>query len=251
MDKEKVNDVNKNSILLKLSMNATAHNDLDMHLYHLLAGDFFLRQSRKIEERHLEDPASIKIEEKIKHKAFIVNGIVSIVASLEATINSFWLLAKTNEENAYKKLKKHIEKESTTDSAYFKKIIKNNFALWKYNEAIRLSVSEEKKFPTDSGIYQEVNNFIKFRDELIHYKFYTDNITEIGSKLAGCLNGKCTLNPFFEGDYKSLLIIKYLSCDCLRWGYDNCEKLISEFYEKVGLTAQINVRQGILESSHF
>lgn len=92
MDKDKVNhDIPS---ITSPSINGTAHNELDLHLYHLLAADFFLRQSCKIEEKYLENPVSVEKKEKTKHKAFIVNGIISTVASLEATINSFWLAVR-------------------------------------------------------------------------------------------------------------------------------------------------------------
>ena len=181
---------------------------------------------------------------KNEYRSYITGSIFSTIASLEATINEFLIEAKGNNEPFYSHLKKLIKNWELIENKILIKLLEKCTILDKYQLVLRSYGKEE--FDKGKETYQNINNFIKLRNALVHYKLESFDATSINDMLEKKLAGKFPLNPFANINSR-FFPFKCLSYGCIEWGFNSCEKFIENFYLKIGMIDFSKIRRNLYE----
>lgn len=97
-----------------------------------------------------------------------------------------------------------------------------------------LSVSEKQVFDKGALPYQDIDNLIKLRNALVHYRPEWDDEAKAHRKLQSRLRSKFPLNPFVQ---ESSLWFPHqcLGAGCAQWAVNASKELMFEFCSRMGI----------------
>lgn len=220
------------------TVEAYGKSELSFSLYHLLSVSFFLKETQRIENEF--NGSTITSAEENAHRSCVIGGIMSIIASLEATINEFLIEAKDSQEKWLKQITVLLNNWEIIESGKtFLDLLKNKNILEKYQmtcRALRIPT-----FKAGENPYQDIAHFIELRNALVHYKPEWSEAPKISAKLEDNLRNDFSLNPFSKSS--RFFPTKCLSHGCIKWGLDRCESFIREFYAKIGQPQRYKIRK--------
>ncbi|WP_321420496.1 hypothetical protein [uncultured Methanomethylovorans sp.] len=168
--------------------------------------------------------------------AYASGSIISSVAYLESTINEFY--SDCCDKADFLKEIDHnilISLGSKWDCDDFEK--KN--LLLKYELALMEITG--KGFGKGVKEYYDVNDLIKLRNLLVHYKAYWQGDTANESKYkVNHLSKKFDSNPFMKKTGNPFFPYKCLGKGCALWGIKTSIDFVAYFYEKIGVKSLID-----------
>lgn len=195
-------------------------------------------KTAKISQKIIDDHQDLKEPiVDIDYASSVTNTIINSVIFMEATINEFFLdihqapndsLLSVN--NLGTKAIKRIQDYLTIND----NLIKSESILSKYDLA--LFILEKGKLQQGSEPYQSANNLISFRNELVHYKIATINISQSeSSKLEKRLQSKFKLHPLSQDSILYPFPKSHVSHDCAKWAIESSRNFVEDFFNKINL----------------
>jgi len=217
----------KGSIKVKSTLSATASVKTNFSGHHMLSAAHFARQSAIIEKNYKD---GITDELRAEHRAYVTGAIIVSVASLEATITEVFISAR-DKDNIFKDFDHKTPKalKELIDLVERPKILeKYQFVLIAANKEV---------FECGKSPYQEVDDLIKLRNALVHYKpeWDTDLKNHKGNHkgIEKRLKSRFNINPFaHEND--AFFPKKCLGHGCAEWAVKSSIKFIEDFYNRMG-----------------
>ena len=220
----------KGSIKVNLTLSATASVKTNFSGHHMLSAAHFARQSAII-EKNCKD--GITDELRAEHRAYVTGAIIVSVASLEATINEVFISAIDN-DNLFKDFDPTIPKVLAEFWTW--DIVERSSILEKYRCVI--AVANKEAFDRGNSPYQEVNDLIKLRNALVHYKPEWDTDLKNHKKIEDRLEKrwlKTRINPNpFAHENDAFFPKKCLGHGCAEWAVKSSIKFIEDFYNRMG-----------------
>ncbi|WP_016950078.1 hypothetical protein [Anabaena sp. PCC 7108] len=233
-------------------------------LYHIYAAFYFANLSKHIEQVYQNERATRQPQDRIiildkyfkQHRACVTSAIFSSVAFLEATINELFAeivefpngyYAKQLDYNTKSQIKilwKIDVQNPSAKEAISYNLIENKRTLEKFQMV--LSIAEKDALEQDSSPYQDINELIKIRNVLMHYKpqmiVRSSSIESIPiTKKFNGLNfhalesaNKFIQNPLLEGG-NAYFPDRCLGHGCAQWAADSSLKFVKLFYNKLGV----------------
>ena len=197
--------------------------------YHLWAAKDFSEQAKLIEKGHSKKPIF-----DIKHRAYVINSILSSVAFAEAAINEVFQDASDQHHSYISSLD---NRKITLLSDYWEMTeLKNKshiYMLDKYQLALRFC--DKEIFNTGSNPFQDARYVISLRNSLVHYKPETISVND-SHKLSKQLQGKFSDNALMSGSGNPYFPDKCLGFECATWAWKTMEKLADNFFSRVEIT---------------
>ena len=223
---EPINVKSKISGTLSLKTNFSGH--------HMLSAAHFARQSAIIETNYKDE---ITDELRAEHRAYVTGAIIVSVASLEATINEVFISA-TDNDNLFKDFDPTIPKVLAEFWTW--DIVERSSILKKYRCV--LAVANKETFDRGNTPYQEVNDLIKLRDALVHYKPEWDTDLKTHEAIENRLKSRFNINPFSHDD-NAFFPKKCLGHGCAEWSVKSTIEFIEDFYRRMGFPPKWDEKQ--------
>ena len=215
----------KGSIKVNSTLSATASVKTNFSDYHMLSAAHFARQSAIIEKSYKD---GITDELRAEHRAYVTGAIIVSVASLEATINEVFISAIDN-DNLFKDFDPSIPK--VLSEFWTWDVVERSSILEKYRCV--LAVANKEAFDHGNPPYQEVNDLIKLRNALVHYKPEWDTDLKNHKGIENRLKSRFNINPFSH-DNDAFFPKKCLGHGCAEWSVQSVIKFIEDFYNRMG-----------------
>ncbi|NOR76885.1 MAG: hypothetical protein GQ523_00275 [Methanophagales archaeon] len=217
----------KGSIKVKstLGVSVTASVKTNFSSHHMLSAAHFARQSAIIEKNYKD---GITDELRAEHRAYVTGAIIVSVASLEATINDVFISAIDN-DNLFKDFDPSIPK--VLSEFWTWDVVERSSILEKYRCV--LAVANKEAFDHGNPPYQEVNDLIKLRNALVHYKPEWDTDLKNHKGIENRLKSRFNINPFSH-DNDAFFPKKCLGHGCAEWSVQSVIKFIEDFYNRIG-----------------
>ena len=217
----------KGSIKVKstLGVSVTASVKTNFSSHHMLSAAHFARQSAIIEKNYKD---GITDELRAEHRAYVTGAIIVSVASLEATINEVFISAIDN-DNLFKDFDPSIPK--VLSEFWTWDVVERSSILEKYRCV--LAVANKEAFDHGNPPYQEVNDLIKLRNALVHYKPEWDTDLKNHKGIENRLKSRFNINPFSH-DNDAFFPKKCLGHGCAEWSVQSVIKFIEDFYNRMG-----------------
>ena len=217
----------KGSIKVKstLGVSVTASVKTNFSSHHMLSAAHFARQSAIIEKNYKDE---ITDELRAEHRAYVTGAIIVSVASLEATINDVFISAIDN-DNLFKDFDPSIPK--VLSEFWTWDVVERSSILEKYRCV--LAVANKEAFDHGNPPYQEVNDLIKLRNALVHYKPEWDTDLKNHKGIENRLKSRFNINPFSH-DNDAFFPKKCLGHGCAEWSVQSVIKFIEDFYNRIG-----------------
>ena len=217
----------KGSIKVKstLGVSVTASVKTNFSSHHMLSAAHFARQSAIIEKNYKDE---ITDELRAEHRAYVTGAIIVSVASLEATINEVFISAIDN-DNLFKDFDPSIPK--VLSEFWTWDVVERSSILEKYRCV--LAVANKEAFDHGNPPYQEVNDLIKLRNALVHYKPEWDTDLKNHKGIENRLKSRFNINPFSH-DNDAFFPKKCLGHGCAEWSVQSVIKFIEDFYNRIG-----------------
>ncbi len=204
--------------------------------FHIQSAALFARQAAEIEKAY----AGKGDDEQIaNHRAFVTGAIFTAVAFIEAIINELY----GNVYQSFSRVTDHLPPTAVAVMA----------AVWEEELKGRIQFSSLKKFqlalewvgkesfPKGMSPYQEVDELIKLRNALIHYrtlwdgpskgKSGEDKVHDLSRMLETRFSKKA--NPLVKPG--SHFLHSYLSHACAQWAVDSSLNFVDTFFSKIDL----------------
>jgi hypothetical protein len=213
----KVNSAPCVSVTTRLKTNFSGH--------HMLSAAHFARQSAIIEKNYKDE---ITDELRAEHRAYITGAIIVSVASLEATITEVFISAIDN-DNLFKDFDPTISK--VLSEFWTWDVVERSSILEKYRCV--LAVANKEAFDHGNPPYQEVNDLIKLRNALVHYKPEWDTDLKNHKGIENRLKSRFNINPF-SYDNDAFFPKKCLGHGCAEWAVQSSITFIEDFYKRMG-----------------
>src|SRR5215217_3545989 len=194
----------------------------------MLAAAFFARQTLEIESTHSEDLVSGVPYHA--HRGYVTVAVLSAVASLEATINEFFIDAENENSPTFAGVDSLIPRLL----AEVWEEIESTSTLRKYQTA--LTLARKSRFDRGASPYQEVDSLIQLRNALVHYKPEWDTAQREHRKIEDRLQGRFALNPF-TGPNDAFFPKKCLGHGCAEWAVESGVAFIEEFFSRLELSS--------------
>jgi len=216
-------EIKFNGLGLASVVSATVKTNFSGH--HMLSAAFFARQSANIEETVKKDNLTDEVRDK--HRAYVTGAIISSVASLEAAINEIFLSAI----DGNKIFQNFDDKFPELLTELWPTVEKTASILHKYQ--IVLVAATKEKFNPGQTPYQEVDDLIKLRNALVHYKPEWDTNLKNHKKIEQRLKTRFPINPYSHIN-DAFFPKKCLGHGCAEWAVKSSIKFIQDFYERMG-----------------
>jgi hypothetical protein len=204
-----------------------------LSISHIFAADFFSQNCAQIEKTY----NGIFSDELFnEHRSYVIGAIFSAVAFLEATINEF--LADTVDHPEGEAVGNLDPTTKTILADMWKNDVVGKFSIIDKFQVV-LAVNRKNLFDSAAPTYQAVDDLIKLRNALVHYKpewIESSQGTQdqkTAHKFEKHLRGKFPLNPltsFGNPFYPD----KCLSHGCAEWAVTSSLNFIDEFFSKLG-----------------
>ena len=208
-----------------LGVSATVSLKTNFSGHHMLSAAHFARQSAIIEKNYKDE---ITDELRAEHRAYVTGAIIVSVASLEATINDVFISAIDN-DNLFKDFDPSIPK--VLSEFWTWDVVERSSILEKYRCV--LAVANKEAFDHGNPPYQEVNDLIKLRNALVHYKPEWDTDLKNHKGIENRLKSRFNINPFSH-DNDAFFPKKCLGHGCAEWSVQSVIKFIEDFYNRIG-----------------
>lgn len=221
------------SLLKKLtdSIPLTETLDIKRRTYlstrHIYAAAMSTRESELIEKNY---DGNFTEEIYFRDIAFVLNAITSSVSFLEATVNEF--LTDTVEHDTGELVGELDTKIKGNLALLWKKdILRLTGTLDKYN--LILSFANKKPFEKGSTTYQKVDDLIKLRNALVHYKpeWVGDEPHKFEQRLK---KYQFDINVIMKSPGNAFFPQQCLGHGCAKWALQSSIKFVEEFYNKLG-----------------
>ena len=226
----------KGSIKVKstLGVSVTASVKTNFSSHHMLSAAHFARQSAIIEKNYKD---GITDELRAEHRAYVTGAIIVSVASLEATINEVFISAIDN-DNLFKDFDPTIPK--VLSEFWTWDVVERSSILEKYRCV--LAVANKEAFDHGNPPYQEVNDLIKLRNALVHYKPEWDTDLKNHKGIENRLKSRFNINPFSH-DNNAFFPKKCLGHGCAEWSVKSTIEFIEDFYRRMGFPPKWNEKR--------
>jgi hypothetical protein len=196
----------------------------------LLSASLFSRASKRLEQEY-----TLPVSEEIlsEHRAYVTGSVLSSVAAIEAAINEFFLEV--------------IDRNTDISKTLGKAVIETLEELWGVTEdkpiltkyQLALIASKKPRFEKDRPPFQTIDNLIKLRNALVHFRPEWDVDLKDHKKLEDRVKGQFKLNPFaFPGQV--FFPYKCLGHGCAQWATLMSRQFLEEFYSRVGKVSRFS-----------
>ena len=220
-------------INIKSGLSGTLSVKTNFSGHHMLSAAHFARQSAIIEKNCKDE---ITDELRAEHRAYVTGAIIVSVASLEATINEVFISAI--DTNLFKDFDPTIPKVLAEFWTW--DIVERSSILEKYRCVI--AVANKETFYRGNTPYQEVNDLIKLRDALVHYKPEWDTDLKTHKGIENRLKSRFNINPFSHVN-DAFFPKKCLGHGCAEWSVKSTIKFIEDFYRRMGFPPKWNEKR--------
>ena len=112
-------------------------------------------------------------------------------------------------------------------------IMEKSAILYKYQ--VVLTTTNKEKFNAGIPPYQDVDNLIKLRNALIHYKPEWDTDSKIHKSIEDRLKNNFNINPFSHFN-DAFFPKKCLGHGCAEWAVRSSIKFVQAFFEKMSFS---------------
>jgi len=194
---------------------------------HYHAAVFFSECAQKIELDFYSNKV-ISAEQKNEYLNYTTSSVVFFIAALESSINELYYHASLGMTNSFK----GISEEGRLFLSEFWPEIERLPILNKYLKALFLLKAE--KIDLGAKVYQNIDNIVKLRDILIHFKPECDSDLVIQKKIQNRLKGKFKLTPFYDESYL-WFPHRCLSYSCTKWVKESIIQFMQEFCKKANI----------------
>lgn len=196
--------------------------------YHLWSAKESSKQAEIIEIAHSGKP---KFD--IKHRAHVMNSILSSIAFAEAAINELYQDASDSHHSYISALN---EREISLLADYWNMTEVQNKShislLDKYQLALRFC--DKPVFEKGSNPYQDVQMVVSLRNAIVHYK--PESISSDGDhKLSPKLKSKFPDNKLMSGSGNPYFPDKCLGFGCTEWAWKSTQKFVDSFFTRLGI----------------
>ena len=204
---------------------------------HLQAADFFLQQSKDIEDAHDNDsiPQTGQMS-KAAYRSYCTSAITSVVAFLDSTINELYVnmsgpggeqhYPQINDSRFWGLIDSDVGETASRDSV-----------LGKYNNMLLLAGKNEISLGEDPG--QAARYVCWLRNKYLHYE--PKNVEIVGKTETGgeygfeeSLRNRFDLSPF-TGDGNPFFPDQCQSCGCAEWSIKRSLAFTEEFFDRIGI----------------
>ncbi|RZN36921.1 MAG: hypothetical protein EF813_06160 [Methanosarcinales archaeon] len=229
-------ELNPEPINVKSKISGTLSLKTDFSGHHMLSAAHFARQSAIIEKNYKDE---ITEELRAEHRAYVTGAIIVSVASLEATINEVFIRAiDDDDDDLFKDFDPTIPKVLAEFWTW--DIVKRSPVIEKYRCV--LSVANKEAFDCGSSPYQEMDNLIKLRNALVHYKPEWDTDLKNHKRIENRLKSRFNINPFSH-DNNAFFPKKCLGHGCAEWSVKSTIEFIEDFYRRMGFPPKWNEKR--------
>ena len=189
---------------------------------HLQAAEFFTSKAREM-ETNIPKPNETQFSE---HRAYVTAAVLSAVSFLEASINELYLSA--------------IDQSLTALPGFDARLFQLLARFWTENERSpildkyqdMLLLAGKDRFLPGVPPYQPVNDVVKLRDALVHYKPEWQDEAGQSQNLEKRLHRKFPLNPYASSG--SLWFPhQCLGAGCAQWAVDTTRNFSDSFCDRL------------------
>ncbi len=216
--------------------------------FHIHAAALFARDSWRLESEHgdkpLEELRGTGLVED--DEGYVIGAVFTSVAFLEAKINElFDDMVGATETTSFKQL----APDNREKMARWWELEQGNQArtLEKFQGA--LTAIGKCPFDTKVSPYQDADNLIELRNELVHYR---PKLIPVGATvpdgITRRLEGKFSTNPWYRGRGNPFYPHKCLGHGCAEWAVKSSLRFTDKVFERMGITTKYDSLRTRLET---
>lgn len=199
--------------------------------YHLWAAKAFADDAKRIETAHTGENIF-----DIRHRALVINSILSSTAFLEAAINEIYKDASDRSLSYVEPLGVDVVKclgEKRVNWNPPRKNRKYRSVIVKYQEAMKCCGLTP--FDREESPCEDVARVVGLRNAITH--FAPDDLSaEDPHELGDVLEGRFPENRLMEGGGNPFFPDKCLGAGCAHWAYLTAKKFADEFFSQMNIT---------------
>jgi hypothetical protein len=195
----------------------------------MVAAAIFASRVFEIEATHDHQKGLVSGELYFAHTGYVAGAVFSAVASIEATINEFFIDAQHGDPHTFKGADPVFP---PLLAQMWEVISQNPSTLAKYQTALILA--KKPKFDRGVSPYREAADLIQLRNALIRYKPEWSTDQREHRKSEKRLKGRFALNPFTIST-DAFFPKRCLGHGCAEWAVQSGVSFINQFFDQLGL----------------
>jgi len=212
---------------VRLIAKATTKMKHSFSRQHLAAARLFAQLATEIEARGEAEETTKK-----EHRAYVTGAVVFSVAFLEASINELYLEAVDGNKTSLPSL---TDPQFTILTELWP-IVEQQQILGKYQTV--LAACGLHRFDKGAEPFQGVDNLVKIRNVLIHYRPEWDDELVEHKKIQDRLSDKFELNPL-AGPGTLWFPHQCLGSGCSRWAVEQVGQFMTEFCQRLEIPSRL------------